>query len=359
MLRRAGLRDFVEREIFYIAVMLFDLLAFGMILMGRMGAASPEPNEAAFCQVPDLERLLNPDYLHWAKGISPVLVSALVLLKALVFVAGLVGVGLLLWAAARVRRRQPILRQQPIIEAQWTLWDVAKIACIYLFLMFLGFSVVSRIIPLHGISEDKALLVSLGVNYFALAGTLLFICRVVCVERGQPLRALGWALPGGPSDLRRTAGCYAALQPLFFAALFITQALAARFGIKLQPQEIVPRFMSEQSLSVMVTIMVLACVVAPILEETFFRGFLQPALRNRLGQRAAILLTALVFAGAHRSLSVFLPVLVLGLMLGYLYEKTQSTFASAMLHAMHNTVTTCFLLIVKYLPVHAVHYQIV
>ncbi|HYQ16532.1 MAG TPA: CPBP family intramembrane glutamic endopeptidase [Polyangiaceae bacterium] len=77
--------------------------------------------------------------------------------------------------------------------------------------------------------------------------------------------------------------------------------------------------------------------VAPVVEERFFRGWLQPALESTLGERRylAPIFTALAFAAAHPAYS-FVPVLVLGLLNGFLMLRFRSLSACMLAHALHN-----------------------
>jgi membrane protease YdiL (CAAX protease family) len=79
--------------------------------------------------------------------------------------------------------------------------------------------------------------------------------------------------------------------------------------------------------------------VAPLVEERFFRGWLQPALENALGARRylAPVLTGLAFAAAHPAYS-FAPVLVLGLLNGFLMLRFRSLSACVVAHALHNAL---------------------
>ncbi len=357
MLDQRRLQDFIRREIFYVIVIVFDVFALGAF-WASAGPAAADAGPVVPQQLRELGRILNKDYLDWAQRASPKLMGALAFLMAGVLVAGIAGVALLAWSAARTARGRAVLAQRVLLETRWNLWDVVKIAAVYPFLVVLGFSMVSAALPLRDLPRDEVLLISIGVNYLAMAGTLFFIWHVVRTVRGQSLRALGYGMAGG-ADVRRALACYAALLPIFLAASQITEVIARQFGGKTQLQEIVPVFVAERSMAVTGAIVLLACLVAPIVEETFFRGYLQPAVRKLVGPSLAIVVTALAFAAAHRSLSVFLPIFALGLVLGYLYEKTQSTFASAVLHSIHNTVTTCFLLLIKHMPVREYGYPIV
>jgi len=78
-------------------------------------------------------------------------------------------------------------------------------------------------------------------------------------------------------------------------------------------------------------------VAAPLVEERFFRGWLQPALDAALGRHArwAPVLSALAFAVAHPAYS-FLPVLALGLLNGFAMQRFRSLLACVVAHALHN-----------------------
>lgn len=83
--------------------------------------------------------------------------------------------------------------------------------------------------------------------------------------------------------------------------------------------------------------------VAPIVEERFFRGWLQLALERALGKRAiwAPVLTGLAFAAAHPAYS-FVPVLVLGVLNGFLMLRFRSLSACMVAHAVHNALALYF-----------------
>lgn len=84
---------------------------------------------------------------------------------------------------------------------------------------------------------------------------------------------------------------------------------------------------------------VTAAIAAPFFEETFFRGFLLPSLTRYFSTWQAILISALIFAIVHLSLSEVLPLTVLGIILGFVYTRTQNLMASVLLHALWNSGT--------------------
>jgi membrane protease YdiL (CAAX protease family) len=82
-----------------------------------------------------------------------------------------------------------------------------------------------------------------------------------------------------------------------------------------------------------------AIVVAPLFEETFFRGFLFQGLARSWGVVAGAVVSAIVFALAHQQLSVIVPFFVLGLLLAWVFYRTRSLWANIVLHASFNAVS--------------------
>ena len=97
-------------------------------------------------------------------------------------------------------------------------------------------------------------------------------------------------------------------------------------------------------LLIIAVVVILIC--APILEELLFRGLLLTWLRNKVGTKAAILLSALTFGFFHFSPSqgvANIPLIVsltlFAIYLGFLYEKRRSLFAPIALHMTFNSIS--------------------
>lgn len=78
-----------------------------------------------------------------------------------------------------------------------------------------------------------------------------------------------------------------------------------------------------------------AAVLAPILEELFFRKLLTDRLRV-FGETPSILLTALLFALFHQSAEQFIYAFALGILMGYFYCRTGNYWLTVLLHALFN-----------------------
>jgi uncharacterized protein len=91
------------------------------------------------------------------------------------------------------------------------------------------------------------------------------------------------------------------------------------------------------SLEVLFWVSVSAVLIAPILEELFYRVVLQTWLQHIIDARQALLLTAAIFAAVHR-LPDAIPLFPLALVLGYLYQKQRSFLTIVIIHMLFNAV---------------------
>ncbi len=88
--------------------------------------------------------------------------------------------------------------------------------------------------------------------------------------------------------------------------------------------------------------LVLALLVglgAPIVEEIFFRGLLQPAAVRRFGPVGGVVLTALFFGAAHLEPLQFPALAVFGLVLGALAYRTGRLGPGIVAHVVFNGLT--------------------
>ncbi|MFI5028653.1 MAG: CPBP family intramembrane glutamic endopeptidase [Solirubrobacterales bacterium] len=85
---------------------------------------------------------------------------------------------------------------------------------------------------------------------------------------------------------------------------------------------------------------VLIAVIVPICEETCFRGMVFAGLRERMPRIGAALLSGLIFGALHATtgISAVPPLIVLGVLLALLYEKTGSIVPCILLHMLNNSI---------------------
>ncbi len=88
-----------------------------------------------------------------------------------------------------------------------------------------------------------------------------------------------------------------------------------------------------------------AVVLAPLFEETIFRGALLPVLAARFGPLMGVLLSGLLFAMAHISVGELAPLTVLGVGLGLVRLRSGRLWPSVLMHGLWNAVTFLNLLL--------------
>ncbi|KAJ4973862.1 hypothetical protein NE237_007036 [Protea cynaroides] len=78
-------------------------------------------------------------------------------------------------------------------------------------------------------------------------------------------------------------------------------------------------------------------VLAPMLEETVFRGFLMVSLTKWCPTPISVLLSAALFAIAHLTPGEFPQLFVLGIALGFSYAQTRNLLTPITIHALWNS----------------------
>lgn len=79
-----------------------------------------------------------------------------------------------------------------------------------------------------------------------------------------------------------------------------------------------------------------AGILAPILEEIFFRGYIVEQCARRNGMRMAIISGAVIFAFFHMNLYMALYTFLFGLLLNYIYIETRSLWLTILIHIANN-----------------------
>ena len=77
-------------------------------------------------------------------------------------------------------------------------------------------------------------------------------------------------------------------------------------------------------------------LVAPVVEEVFFRGFVFGGLRSRYDWRWAAAISAALFAAGHVQITFFIPAFILGCLFAYLYQRSNSIWPGWILHTLVN-----------------------
>ena len=124
---------------------------------------------------------------------------------------------------------------------------------------------------------------------------------------------------------------------LLIAAIFAV--LVANLGVdQLIPPQI-PKSILGGGLFMLVNLFALT-VWVPLIEETFFRGFLLQALASRFGAEIAVLITSLIFAVSHLHVGVFVPVFFSSILISWLFVASKSIWVPILTHSLQNLIVS-------------------
>jgi len=163
---------------------------------------------------------------------------------------------------------------------------------------------------------------------FAIATVRLFSGRLptpaaLGLRTTAPWPALGWAL-------------------LVLAGQFMASALIVVALGEPDEQDLVTDLKAEDSVAMVAAFAILVCVIAPLVEELFFRGFMFWVLAERMPIAWAALIGGAGFGVVHLPGGDPLAALVLtvlGAMLCLLYWRTRSLLPCIVFHATFNSLS--------------------
>jgi len=276
------------------------------------------------------------------------------------FVLALCIVGLLAWAGCF--RREALLAG-PTRDAGLVPADLL----IGLGLMVLGGSVAGLMLRLGLLGSadldpadlptiDQAKRVLLTQAMGQLPVVIYLIWRVSFVPRGpwrvgvlssRPGRDLGWGV----------LGCIVAV-PLVMGTIQVAVMIGLLFGQEppVIGHEMLRVMRDSDSLLASGLIACSAVLIAPVLEEAIFRGLFQSVMAEVLGASMRwpiVLISAMVFSLIHVGAADWqaLPGLfVLGVVLGWLYERSGSLWPGIVVHVGFNALNIAIMIIVTAHP---------
>lgn len=180
----------------------------------------------------------------------------------------------------------------------------------------------------HNIAEPRA------AYYISISiSNLLFFALILIIKTDK---SLSWG-DMGLKQVKIAAGLKDMLKTWFLAWLvsLFYMFFVIDSGITV-PENKLLIILQNPSLIMLILNIILIAVVAPFVEETLFRGLLLGSLRTYCGPWTAIVISAAIFSALHLELLGFVPRLILGIALGYLYVKHNSILPSIALHAFNN-----------------------
>ena len=152
----------------------------------------------------------------------------------------------------------------------------------------------------------------------------------------DPRETWVYILLGVPSFAVSLFGLYILYLPLsYFFPAFVTVLLLESPPLIWWRAD--PEFLLASFINALVMV-----VIAPVIEETFFRGFLLNRWWRKYGVPRAVIFSSVAFAVVHIDI---IGGFVFGVVLSLIYVKTRSLIGPIIVHAAHNGIVLLWLLI--------------
>lgn len=346
--------NFINKERLYILILIFVLLFNAVVFLYSDKSAAPKKakaksaidirqersqrfHEEFVSRRSDIEESLRKNEgLTLLLGLVTMLIAALLLLG--------ITIDFIIFAA--IFRNKLDIRTLSPPPAKWRIWDICKVAILF---MFFGYIIIiseafwSRIIPALK-SDNIRMIVNTSILDIL---AVFFIINFTVVQYKESLTALGLSASNFFKNVFYGVMGYIAIVPVLIAILAVTAIIINVTKYVPERQPVVEMFLKEKGTAFLTYSSIFAAIVGPVIEELFFRGFMYGALKKYVGIFWSMAITAAIFAALHTHIVGFFPIMVLGMLLAYLYEKTGTLVSSITVHIMHNLSTVILVFLVK------------
>ncbi len=340
--------DFIRRERLYAFLLAFVIFSnFSLSSMGNVfkesGLSKTFEKQASSGESGVFERKAAESI-----SVNPAAYNVffLLLLTVLFFAAaGTVIDGIFFYK--KISAGDPIIMTRHVNAVSWGFWDICKVIIIFFFakaVVSFAAIYVSFTLPDIHIGRNLQMMIFAAALDIVVAAALFYF---VSGRGRQNIALLGLTAENMFRNIKYGITAYIGLIPVFLTVTLLMSFVFKALRIPIEPQEIVEMLKDEKGIPSLLSMCFFVSLVGPFVEEVFFRGFVYGVFRKKIGIFGGILASALFFACVHANMASFAPILCLGILLAYIYEKTGSLISSITVHVIHNSLMLAFLLFLK------------
>jgi len=183
------------------------------------------------------------------------------------------------------------------------------------------------------LSSNHLLLTSLRV-IFSLA---LEFSLLLWVMRRYDLswRDFGWRKFKIFRSVIYIVACYWLLVALVLIVSFLVSWLFPSIDLN-EPQKNILEF-NNQGIGWYLNLLMIL-FITPVVEETYFRGFIFPAFSKTFGYLLGAIISSMLFGLLHFQANVIIYTFLLGLLLSFMYYRLGSIIPTIILHGLNNLI---------------------
>jgi len=254
-----------------------------------------------------------------------------------------VAMGLLISALIRTARGETLENENGYGKIRINSYGGVDLAAVIMLVAFYYLSFLS------GPRDSGTPMMSLDLIVMNLVMNLLLVTIVLVtvqwVGGRDPVKLFGlkrvtfpqWLLWTGVGVLLATS------LVLYLNAWVRTEWLEPVFG-QMKEQQEVDSMKNTSDLGLKIGLIMSACIVAPIVEELVFRGYIYGVLKKFSSSLFAMIVAGALFAAVHLNLPALLPLWILAIVLTMSYELSGSLWVPIGIHAGFNTISIVFML---------------
>jgi membrane protease YdiL (CAAX protease family) len=205
----------------------------------------------------------------------------------------------------------------------WTSRDVTW--GLLAFILWMSFLLLASLI-----SENLALPVDTGLVIIFGEAVLLVPVWYLTVRK----YGVSWADLGLRKFHPAAVGIGCGLMLLSLLFNFIYASILAIFDLQIQPD--INQLFDQTAYPF--ALLIGGAVVAPFVEEVFFRGFIFTGLIKKWNWKWAAFISSALFAIAHVVPTSLLPIFILGWIFAFLYKASGSIWPAILMHMLTNTL---------------------
>lgn len=333
---------FLQKERLYILLLIFVLLFNAIMLLKDKAETNAKKEKPASSQMFASHRGEMEEILHKNERLL-ILFS---LASLLIFAVILLGIVIDMIIASVILRKRFNIRTIRPPPARWKIWDVCKVVILFLFfgyIIIISEASLSRAFPVFKIENIRMMINSSILDILVV----VFILYFTTVEHKEKIKALGLSGKNLLKNIFYGIVGYIALIPVLILILAVTAVIINITKYVPERQPVVELFLKEKDVAFLTYSSLFAAIVGPMIEELFFRGFLYGACKKYVGIFWSIVITAGIFAALHSHPVGFAPIMALGILLAYLYEKTGTLVSSITVHMIHNLSMVFLVFLIK------------
>ena len=166
---------------------------------------------------------------------------------------------------------------------------------------------------------------------------IVFVLTAIMFAQFGGRKVRSWQFGFRPTPLRRAVG----LAALTIVAFLLFSAIwVVALNVKEEDTKLLNALGTNETALLLAASALLTTVIAPICEETLFRGYIFAALSKWKGWIPGAILTGVLFGAVHvgsAPVEDLIPLGVLGFALCFLYRRTGSLYPCIAVHSLNNS----------------------